>query len=368
MTIRPLKDITIVSSNIPVDTTPAWDITASYLSGVTRQYENKLYTSVVSIAQICTYIYDDSDALDADKVTNAETLATVTNTAVPCVNGETVVYEKQDDVYYQFTGTTGNVNFVGLDFSSSGNWSVTTGYRNTQEIPNNSLFWFDEGYVNAQKMLDTSISTQTETTGNMEIEYTINKVDTLSFLNLDGVTSIDIVVTDNVSSTETFNDNINTIGRSVSGWYDYWYKDFEEKKNIIQDIPISFTATVDVVLNGTNPKIGLLGASRSEIVGGTRYGATIGLNDFSTKEADENGNITIAEGKYQITNDLIVQVDYNNISTVINRLIELRATPTIWSGTDDIEATQIFGFFTSYDLTVETPNLSLLSIEIESLT
>lgn len=371
MKILPLKGITIVSSNIPADNTPAWDITASYLAGVTRQYNLKLYTSVGSIAQICTYIYDDSDALDPDKVTNAETLASVTNTAVPCTQNVTVVYEKQDDKYYKFTGVTGNQDFTSLDFSASGSWTDETGvneYRNTQEIPDNSLFWFDEGFINSQKMLDASISTQTTTSGNMTIEYQIFKCDTLAFFNLSDVTSIDIIVTDNGSAQEIFNETIETQFRNTSGWYDYFTGDFQNKINILQPIQLAFDATVDVTLNGTNPKIGLLACSRAENIGGTRYGARIGLNDFSKKEVDDNGNIILAEGKFQRTNNLTIEVPYGSADNVINRLDELRATPTIYSGTDDLTSTQIFGYYRNYDLTVNLPTLTLLNIELESLT
>jgi len=368
MKIIPLSDITIDSSNIPADTTTLWDITAGYAVDITRRYGNKLYTSAGTINPICDYVYDDTDPDNADYTYNAETLTQVDETVVPCVQNDTIVYDKADTAFYQYTGASGNVDFTNIDFSASGSWIVATDYRFTQEFPDDSLFWFDEGFINEFKMLDSSLSTQTENSGDIILSFQIFKNDTLSFLNLDNISSIDLTVTNNSDSVILYDDTINTQTRIVNGWFDYFFSSFSFKKNVILEIPISYGATVDVTLYGVDTKIGLLASGRSEDKGLTQYGARIGLNDFSKKEADEDGNFYIEEGKYQRTNDLQVRVNFDNIDDVVERLDELRATPCIYSGADMLSSTKIFGFYRDYSLLVNTPKLSILNIEIESLT
>ncbi|MEA2037245.1 MAG: hypothetical protein U9O94_07060, partial [Nanoarchaeota archaeon] len=124
----------------------------------------------------------------------------------------------------------------------------------------------------------------------------------------------------------------------------------------------------DVVINGSNIGLGLIGAGRSESLGATSYGARISMVDYSKKLVSEAGEYYIEEGKFSRTNDLTVEVDTSFVDNVVERLDSLRATPIIFNGADDFSTLKIFGYYTSYDVLLNLPTKSVLNIQLESLT
>ena len=369
MKLVPLKPITLLTSNLTADTTPLWDIEAGYNTDTIRKYNDKLYQALGSIDPLAQYIYDNSDVLNQHYTITILTGLSVVNTAVPCDQNITVVYSKDENKYYLYIGATANVNLSTTTLSSSGSFSEVTAYRHETYSPDTTVLkWADNGFVNEKKMLDSSLGSQTEHTGNMVFTFVASRIDTLAFMNMDGVLSIDLKITNQATLEVLVDENYATQTRVAYSWYEYFFDPFASRKNIVIDVPIGTGFLFEIVVNGALPKIGLFGTGRSEFLGGTSYGVKVSATDYSKKLTNSSGEYYIEEGRFSRTNDLSVSVETSFVDIVVERLDALRATPIIFNGSDDFSSMKIFGIYNSYDVIVNLPTKSVLNIQLESLT
>jgi len=370
MTLVPLKQLEFLSTNIPDDTTPQWDIEAGYATDTTRQLNNKLYQALGTIYPLCEYIYDNTDPLRPHyTVTAIDGMQVVDATAVPCVQYETIVYVVDNDTYYQYDKADATVDFTVEDLAAPANFTIITGYRHDIYHPETTpLKWKDLGYVNKYKILDSSLSSQTEVSGDMTMSFLASKVDQVYFFNV-YANSITVIVTELANNTEIFNETKQLYFKNGGTWFSYFFNDFIVKTKEYFSGFISFDVRIDITIeaiNGTS-KCGLVGIGRSEWIGGTLYGARIGMQDFSKKETNGSGETYIEKGNYKATNSLTIDVPIGLTDQVTNRLTELRATPIIFSGTDDFDSTKIFGIYNDFEAVISTPTITKLSLELESL-
>lgn len=110
----------------------------------------------------------------------------------------------------------------------------------------------------------------------------------------------------------------------------------------------------------------IIGLSRA--IGGTAYGAALGITDFSIKQADDFGNLTVVERAYQKTGDFTVFVQNTYIDTLQDMLAGLRATPALYIGAAAFGSSAIYGFFKQFSVAIQYRDVSVLTIQIEGLT
>jgi hypothetical protein len=141
-------------------------------------------------------------------------------------------------------------------------------------------------------------------------------------------------------------------------------------KAIRTDLPSGYTAgvlTININKEGT--------AKCGEIVFGLQYSLgtlrplpTIGITDYSIKEADDFGNYTITERAYGSRADLDIKVDSDQIDTVYGVLADVRATPSVYVAYNGYVSTIFYGFYKDFTLTLSNPEWADLTISIEGLT
>lgn len=106
-------------------------------------------------------------------------------------------------------------------------------------------------------------------------------------------------------------------------------------------------------------------------IGNTQYGATIGITDYSKKQADAFGNIDFIEGKFAKKLQAKTKLLNSSIPAVQNLLYSLRAVPCVWIGSDDSnfqEAMTVYGFYRDFSCDIEYPTYSVYNLDIEGLT
>ena len=106
-------------------------------------------------------------------------------------------------------------------------------------------------------------------------------------------------------------------------------------------------------------------------LGQVQYGLTAGIVDYSRKDTDEFGNVSLVERPFSKRLSCEFFVDNFRINRVQQLLISLRAKPSVWVATDNPtfeEAAIIYGFYRDFSLKIAYPNHSIYSIEIEGLT
>jgi hypothetical protein len=137
-------------------------------------------------------------------------------------------------------------------------------------------------------------------------------------------------------------------------------------------LPSFSNPTVQVIIIGSGTAelaVGLFAIGAHFNLGRTLHdGASVGIFDYSRKEVDDFGNVTVVprafskRGSFQ---NLITKAQVDGVQSV---LAAYRATPAVYSASEDYDATLIFGFVKDFQIEIAYPNESLVSLEIEGLT
>jgi hypothetical protein len=167
----------------------------------------------------------------------------------------------------------------------------------------------------------------------------------------------------------------------VGDWYDYFFSDYSVKTEIIcENIP-NYTNTITTFsivsdpgsgTNYTNQTLsaGVAIGGNQVILGTTQWGASAGILDYSKKETDEFGTTTFVQRAYSKRMNVNLILPSGDLTRVQKALIDVRATPCLWIGTDDSEYAPlvIYGFYKDFSLEIPYPYYSFCSLQIEGLT
>lgn len=125
--------------------------------------------------------------------------------------------------------------------------------------------------------------------------------------------------------------------------------------------------SVKVTISGAGTvSVGTLLIGRVVALGTTEASPTAGITDFSRKEVDDFGEVTIVKRGYakRMTAKALIRTDALDI--VANRIAAVRALPSLWIGQDGLDCLTVYGFFR--DFGIETgAGVSKLSLSIEGL-
>lgn len=234
--------------------------------------------------------------------------------------------------------------------------------------------WLEVGMTNKYKMFDSLYQTQTENTSSIVASFgttgEYGAINTASFLN---ILCESVTIVGSYDSAEVYNKTVSTIDYSnVIDVYDYLFAPILVKKDItITDLPNFIDATYTVTLSGGGTvKCGVLLFGYGQDLGCTLYGATSGIVDYSVKETDEWGNITLVKRAYSKRINMNVIVPSSAMPFLVDTLTELRATPTLFIGAENTDYNNftVYGFYRDYTIGLSNPTVSDLQIEIEGLT
>lgn len=157
----------------------------------------------------------------------------------------------------------------------------------------------------------------------------------------------------------------------AGGW---WAWIFGERRApsqaIFEDIPSIPASDVHIEITGTSTlSVGviLVGQARSFSMG-IKYGARVGINDYSRKERDEFGNVVVVERAFAKRANLSMMLRSQELDSLQRLLSEIRAVPCLWIGTDLYESTVVYGFYKSFDMVISYPEYADCDLELEGLT
>lgn len=156
----------------------------------------------------------------------------------------------------------------------------------------------------------------------------------------------------------------------VSDWSEYFFSDFDQLSDALVDgIPPFQDITLSITIEGASTACGVFAFGRLHQFGTTQLGATIGISDYSTKETNELGVVTFAQGPFSRRFDASILVESTKLNRMQSVLTSVRANPTFWSLTDGQYQSElsIFGFYRDFSIVIAYPKHFLCSIEIEGL-
>ena len=235
----------------------------------------------------------------------------------------------------------------------------------------NSAWWAEVSPTNRWKMFDRASGTVSSDTTSIEVEIQPGRVDTLALLDVDAATAR---VRMSTTADGTFFDQSFTLtGGSdvVTDWYEYFYSEIGTKNAlVVPNLPPIGDAKIKVTLTrtGGTVSLGSLVVGSSTTFGVARYGARAGITDYSRKTTDDFGRTTIVERAYAKRMNVSLLVEKARVDAVVKKLSALRATLSLWlAGTDGYEALQVYGWFKDFDVVLDGPYYSSLSLDIEGI-
>lgn len=229
--------------------------------------------------------------------------------------------------------------------------------------------WQDIGANNRWKMFDEVVGTRTTNPGSVSVTIKPGAVvNSLALINVQGE-SVTVVMTDPIEGGVATR-NYTLIDAAVDSWYDWFFEDIELRTSlVVLDLPTYGTASITVTVTSSGvAAVGALVVGKFANIGAALVGTGVGIDDYSLKERDPFGGWIVKEKEFSDTAKFPVKVDTDRVHKIKRMLIEVRAKPVVWVGSEVYEATILYGFFTSFDLVYTGPNVSDCQLEIEGLT
>lgn len=232
-------------------------------------------------------------------------------------------------------------------------------------------WWLDIGPANRFRMFDQSNTSQTLNGDSIDVTVTVAGVaNSVSFLNIVGE-SIQLVMT-TVADGEIYNETVSLVSSGgVSNWWEYFFEPVARYGDwTFNDLPTNLNPTIHAIIadGGGTAKVGSMVVGLSRNFGTAIYPSSIGIQDYSRKEADEFGYFTIVRRNFAKRASLKVSVDERNIDALTTVLADLRATPVVFVGVENYRSTWIYGFYKDWSWQLAGPNESYLNLELEGLT
>ena len=247
--------------------------------------------------------------------------------------------------------------------------------NNLNKIPKDTpTDWLLVGATNKMSMFDTQVMSQTTATETLSVSFAPGSTfNTVAFLNLKGNT-ISVKVRDKVGGSVVYSASQELANNSdmVIDWYAYFFADFDFRSEaVFLEIPPYPSGVVEVEISSGDRQVVAIGSTSVGSVidlGDTQYGLNYGIRDYSVKETNEFGNTKFAVRAYSKRMSPVLMTANTRLNYVTKTLENLRATPTVFIGTDDPKfPTTIYGFLKDWNLEISYPNHSMISIEVDGL-
>ena len=236
--------------------------------------------------------------------------------------------------------------------------------------PDNPTDWNDLGAINRWKMFDGGTNTQTVNADTIEITLEPDGIiNALSLFNIEAA-SARVVMTDDTEGV-VFDKTYNLVDNSgVDSWYAYFFEPILLSELLADlTLPAYGSPQIDITLtnNGSNAKCGLTVIGAEAEIGTTIFGTSVGIRDFSRKEADEFGNFNVVERRFFRLVDYDARIPTNKVQFVQRILNDRRAKPTVYIGEIDNPETIVYGYYRDFDIVLSNPAFSNATIEVEGL-
>ena len=186
--------------------------------------------------------------------------------------------------------------------------------------------------------------------------------------------SLSVVTQEPLPSALTFSSDggrMYAVGTANDTIYQYNVGEYLQLDTLaVLDMPSYTNSRLIVTLTATGSTVlcGEMVFGTQLDLGTTQYGARLGIKDYSVKQRDDFGNMTVIERNYSKRTTFLVMMDNNYIDYFFSLLASYRATPIVWIGSEQYTSTHLLGFYIDFSIEIAYPTVSLCSIEIESLT
>jgi peptidoglycan hydrolase CwlO-like protein len=202
--------------------------------------------------------------------------------------------------------------------------------------------WIDVGATNAWAMFDQALGSVTTALSSIVVVLDVTDVSAVALLDVTGAT---------VRVQAAGYDDTQEVGAGAVTFLD------------LPDI----TGAVTVTVAGTGDvSVGTLLIGKLVSLGLTESSPTAGITDYSKKETDDFGDVTIVERAWAKRMAPKALIRTEALDDVANRIAAVRARPCLWIGDAELDSLTVYGFFKDFSIEVGE-NVSALSLTIEGL-
>ena len=244
---------------------------------------------------------------------------------------------------------------------------------NDPTVVSSPTYWIEVGPTNRWAAFDTSVSTSTVQANN--ITYTLvpgSPINMLAILNINNGTQATVTVNSpSQSPTEIYSKTIDLGGLPVIvGWWNWFFGTrIQTTQAIFDDIPPYTDAIVTVeILGGSDLSLGVILIGQQQLFGlGIKYGARVGIQDYSRKETNEFGDTILVQRAFAKRANVDLFLQKFEVDSLQRELSRIRATPVLWVLSNEYESTTLFGFYKNFDILISYPEHAECELEIEGL-
>ena len=247
---------------------------------------------------------------------------------------------------------------------------------NVNKTPDtNPNSWLDIGANNKMSMFDVQVNTQTKATETLTVVIKPGtSFNSLALLNIKG-RSVTITMKDFEGGSVVYTNSLSLENSSVFvfDWYTYFFEDFDYlSEAIFKELPVYNRGVIEITISsgaGYQVAIGNCTVGNMIDLGATQYGLNYGIRDYSVKETTEFGDTKFVERAYSKRMSPTLMLPNTRLNYISKTLQDLRATPTVYIGSESsiYQGTIVFGFLKDWNVEISYPNHSMLSMEVDGL-
>ena len=203
------------------------------------------------------------------------------------------------------------------------------------------------------------------------IDVTLNfdqVVTTVGALGLQGV-SATLTVVDSVDGT-VYDKTIDLVDIGVNNLWEYFFLPYDFNDTAIFDgIPpyqdADINLSIDAATATDEARAGRVLAGIDRSLGVTNYGVSVSILDYSTKERDGFGNLTLVPRRTVRLVDYDAKVPTDQVDFVVRSLERIASTPTLFIGDNKFASSVTFGIYRDFSQGITSPSISDLAIQVE---
>lgn len=242
---------------------------------------------------------------------------------------------------------------------------------NTGQALTDATKWQDMGLNNRWRLFDELVQTQTTNPDSIAMTLVMpGRADSVALLNTSAA-SVHVTMTDATDGV-VYDRTFSMISDGgVTDWYAWFFEPIERLADLVLTDMLPYAgATLGITLTDAAQTVGcgacVIGLSKD--IGGTQYGATVGIQDYSVKSTNEFGDYVVVERAYAKRGSFTVWVASGLVDRLASLLASYRATPIVYVGDGDYGATAIYGFYKDFGIDIAYPDVAACTLEIEGLT
>lgn len=232
------------------------------------------------------------------------------------------------------------------------------------------LDWLRLGYSNRNRMFFDGRDSPTTAEGSLDVVMLSPEIlTTFAALGLTGATA-KLTITDPAEGV-VYEREESLVDIGVPDFWEWHFMPYDRIDTVVFDgIPPYAGAEVELSVEAATAEgqaaVGRVIAGVETHLGCALYGTSVELLDFSTRERDPFGNLTLIKRRAVNLIDYDVSYPSHRFDFIVRTLGALASEPTLFIGSKDKYRTTIaFGVFRSAIPTITSPSVSEMTLQVE---